>query len=257
VRGTPPGLSFAAVSRPAALVLTVMLALVGAAGCGADKEGLGKTTGPGRTTAKEGTAGSTAATAGARPTPATCQRVAAPTPRGTEHLSKPTTSLSRNATWLANVATSCGPFTITLDVKRAPKTASSFASLARLSFYDGLTFHRVVNGFVIQGGDPRGDGSGGPGYQTVEPPPSGLRYTRGVVAMAKQEIEDPGTAGSQFFVVVGPDAQLPADYALVGRVTSGLDTIDRIAVVPTDPNTDRPLQPVVIDSVRIVQARKR
>src|SRR5436305_80880 len=162
-----------------------MLALVGAAGCGADKEGLSKTTGltkttgPTKTTATKGTAGSTKAAA-PRPNPATCQRVAAPAPRGTEHLPRPTITLSGNATWIANVATSCGRFTITLDVTRAPKTASSFASLARLGFYDGLTFHRVVNGFVIQGGDPRGDGSGGPGYKTVEPPPSGLRYTRGV-----------------------------------------------------------------------------
>jgi cyclophilin family peptidyl-prolyl cis-trans isomerase len=241
----------AAVSRPAALVLTVMLTLVGAAGCGADKAGKGKTT----TTTR--TARSTAAAAAPRPNPATCQRVTAPNPRRTEQLPKPTLALNRNARWLANVATSCGPFTITLDAKRAPKTTSSLASLARLGFYDGLTFHRIVNGFVIQGGDPRGDGSGGPGYQTVEPPPGDLHYKRGVVAMAKQEIEDPGTAGSQFFIVVGPDAQLPADYALVGRVTSGMDAVDRIAVVPTDPNTDRPVQPVVINSIRVVQVKKK
>jgi cyclophilin family peptidyl-prolyl cis-trans isomerase len=74
--------------------------------------------------------------------------------------------------------------------------------------------------------------------------------------MAKQEIEDPGTAGSQFFIVTGPDAQLNPDYALVGRVTSGMDTVDRIAVLPTDPNTDRPTQPVVINSMRVVRVKK-
>ena len=168
----------------------------------------------------------------------TCKPVPAPSARGSERLPAPTTRLDAGATWLVNVTTSCGPFTITLDVKRAPKTTSSFASLARLAFYDGLTFHRVVRGDLIQGGDPRGDGTGGPGYKTVEAPPGNLHYTRGVVAMAKQEIEDAGTAGSQFFIVTGPDAQLNPDYALVGRVTSGMDTVDRIAVLPTDPNTD-------------------
>src|SRR2546429_87679 len=99
------------------------------------------------------------------------------------------------------------------------------------------------------------------GAPASTPPPTragGARGgARGVVARAKQEIEAPGPAGSQFFVVVGPDAQLPAEYALVGRVTSGMDTVDRIAVVPTDPNTDRPLRPVVIDAVRVVELKKR
>jgi peptidyl-prolyl cis-trans isomerase B (cyclophilin B) len=237
------------VSRPLVLALAVMITLAGTAGCGADKEGKGKTT---------PTVGTGATTAAAKPTPrpVTCKRVPAPRARGSERLPAPTTRLDSSATWLVNVTTSCGPFRITLDVKRAPKTASSFASLVRLAFYDGLTFHRVVRGDLIQGGDPRGDGTGGPGYKTVEAPPGNLHYTRGVVAMAKQEIEDPGTAGSQFFIVTGPDAQLNPDYALVGRVTSGMDTVDRIAVLPTDPNTDRPTQPVVINSMRVVRVKK-
>ena len=243
-------------SRPLALVLAVMLTLVGAAGCGADKEGKGLTAAKGRT-ATARTGGATATAARPKAPPVTCKRVSAPRARGSERLPAPTTRLNAGATWLVNMTTSCGPLTITLDVKRAPKTASSFASLARLAFYDGLTFNRVVRGDLIQGGDPRGDGTGGPGYQTVEAPPGDLHYTRGVVAMAKQEIEDPGTAGSQFFIVTGPDAQLNPDYALVGRVTSGMDTADRIAVLPTDPNTDRPLQPVVIDAMRVVQVKKK
>jgi peptidyl-prolyl cis-trans isomerase B (cyclophilin B) len=246
------------VSRPLALVLAVMLTLAGAAGCGADKEGKGLTAGTGRTaTARTGGTTATATAAKPKPRPVTCKRVSAPSARGSERLPAPATRLDAGATWLVNVTTSCGPLTITLDVKRAPKTASSFASLARLAFYDGLTFNRVVRGDLIQGGDPRGDGTGGPGYQTVEAPPGNLHYTRGVVAMAKQEIEDPGTAGSQFFIVTGPDAQLNPEYALVGRVTSGMDTADRIAVLPTDPNTDRPLQPVVIDAMRVVQVKKK
>jgi peptidyl-prolyl cis-trans isomerase B (cyclophilin B) len=241
----------AAVSRPLALALIVMLAFVGAAGCGADKESKGSAT------ATAGTATRSTTGRAPSPRPAICRQARPPTGRRPERLAKPTLALAPKATWLANVFTSCGRFAITLDVKHAPKTASSFASLARLGFYDGLTFHRVVHGFVLQGGDPRGNGTGGPGYQTVEAPPGDLRYTRGVVAMAKQEIEDPGTAGSQFFVVVGPDAQLPAEYALVGRVTAGMDTVDRIAVVPTEPNTDRPLRTVVIDAIRIVSVKER
>jgi cyclophilin family peptidyl-prolyl cis-trans isomerase len=253
----PAGLSFAAVSRPLALALALMLTLAGAAGCGADKEGKGLTPSTGRTaTVTKGAAGTTAA-AKPSPQPISCKKVAAPRPRGSERLPAPTARLDAGATWLVNVTTSCGRFTITLDVKRAPKTASSFASLARLGFYNGLTFHRVVRGDLIQGGDPRGDGTGGPGYKTVEPPPGDLHYTRGVVAMARQEIEDAGTAGSQFFIVTGPDAQLNPEYALVGRVTAGMDTADRIAVLPTDPNTDQPLQPVVIDAMSVLQVKKK
>lgn len=243
-------------SRPLALALALTLTLAGAAGCGADKERKGLTPSTGRTTTVR-TGAATTAAAKPNPRPTSCKKVAAPPPRGSERLPAPTTRLDAGATWLVNVTTSCGPFTITLDVKRAPKTTSSFASLARLAFYDGLTFHRVVRGDLIQGGDPRGDGTGGPGYKTVEAPPGNLHYTRGVVAMAKQEIEDPGTAGSQFFIVTGPDAQLTPDYALVGRVTSGMDTVDRIAVLPTDSNTDAPTQPVVIDAMRVVKVKKK
>jgi peptidyl-prolyl cis-trans isomerase B (cyclophilin B) len=237
------------VPRPLALVLAVMLSLAGAAGCGADKERKASTTPTLRTDA--------AALATKPPQSATCQRVPAPMTRGSEHLRAPSARLDAGATWLINMTTSCGPLTITLDVKRAPKTTASFASLARLGFYDGLTFQRVLRGDLIQGGDPSGNGSGGPGYKTVEPPPGNLKYTRGVVAMARQEIEDPGTAGSQFFIVTGPDAQVNPDYALVGRVTAGMDSADRIAVLPTDPNTDQPLQPVVIEAMRVVQVKKK
>ena len=236
-------------SRPLALLLAVMLSLAAAAGCGADKERKAGTT---------ATLSTDAAALAAKPPPsATCQRVPAPRTRGSENLPAPAARLDAGTTWRVNMTTSCGPITITLDVKRAPKTTASFASLARLGFYDGLTFQRILRGDLIQGGDPRGDGSGGPGYKTVEPPPGNFKYTRGVVAMARQEIEDSGTAGSQFFIVTGPDAQLNPDYALVGRVTSGMDTADRIAVLPTDPNTDQPLQPVVIDAMRVVQVKTK
>lgn len=131
------------------------------------------------------------------------------------------------------VATSEGDFEIALDVEASPDTTTSFRSLAESGFYDGLTFGRVVPGFVIQGGDPLGDdpqraGSGGPGYYVDEPPPADTAYTRGVVAMAKTQAEPAGRSGSQFFVVSGADAGLPPDYAYVGTLSSGMETVKKI-----------------------------
>ena len=193
--------------------------------------------------------------------PATCRAVREPAPKPAQDLPAPRGRLNRERTYRAVVDTSCGRFTITLDVQRAPRTAASFVHLARRGLYDGLAFHRVVPGFVIQGGDPRGTGQGGPGYKVVEAPPDDLRYERGTVAMAKTATEEPGTSGSQFFVVVGPDAQLPPEYALVGKVTQGFDTVQRIAAIPLDagnPNPDRrerPARPVVIQTVTINESR--
>ncbi len=125
--------------------------------------------------------------------------------------------------------TSEGSFTIELDTERAPVTANNFAYLTEEGFYDGLGFHRIVPDFVIQGGDPKGDGTGGPGYSVTETPPSDLKYTPGVVAMAKSGAEAPGTSGSQFYVVTGSGgASLPPEYALVGEVTEGMDVVDEI-----------------------------
>ena len=147
------------------------------------------------------------------------------------------------------IQTNCGSFTIELDPKTAPKTAASLVSLAESGFYDGTTFHRVVPGFVIQGGDPTGTGGGGPGYKTVDAPPSDAAYTKGVVAMAKAENEAPGTSGSQFFVVTGPDIGLPADYAVVGKVTDGMVTVDAIEALGTGDGP--PSMPVVMERVTV------
>jgi cyclophilin family peptidyl-prolyl cis-trans isomerase len=149
----------------------------------------------------------------------------------------------------ATVETSCGSFTIELDVARAPKTASSFAYLAEKGAYDDTIFHRIVPGFVIQGGDPTQTGSGGPGYFVDEPPPSNLAYTRGIVAMAKSGAEPPGRSGSQFFVVTVPDAGLTPDYALVGRVTRGFDVVQRIEQLGTP--SGAPQAAVVISRVTV------
>ena len=177
-----------------------------------------------------------------------CERAPAEAPRGGRPAGQ--RALKAGETTVAKVETSCGAFEITLDAKRAPLTGGSFASLAREGFYDGLAFHRVVAGFVIQAGDPLGTGEGGPGYTIEEAPPGDLTYGKGVVAMAKTETEPPGTSGSQFFVVTADDAQLPPDYALLGRVTRGMDVVERIGAVETDAG-DVPVSPVVIRSIRI------
>jgi cyclophilin family peptidyl-prolyl cis-trans isomerase len=150
----------------------------------------------------------------------------------------------------AVVETSEGSFEIALDTERAPQTANSFAYLAESGFYDGLSFHRIVPGFVIQGGDPNGDGTGGPGYKVVEKPPAGLEYTKGVVAMAKSGSEAAGTSGSQFFVVTGAGAgSLPPEYALVGKVGEGLDVVEAIGKLGGA--DQKPTEEVTIESVRI------
>jgi peptidyl-prolyl cis-trans isomerase B (cyclophilin B) len=218
-------------------VLLCCLALL-AAGCGSDEE-----------PAAESTPTPTATPAAA----AGCEAAEAPEPKPEGNLPKPDERLERGKTYVATVATNCGTFEITLDPRDAPVTGGSFKSLADEGFFDGTTFHRIVPGFVIQGGDPLGTGEGGPGYSVVEAPPDDLVYEKGVVAMAKTEIEDAGTSGSQFFVVTAEDAQLPPDYALVGRVSGGQDVVDRISVVETDPTTDGPVEPVVIESVTVAE----
>jgi peptidyl-prolyl cis-trans isomerase B (cyclophilin B) len=183
--------------------------------------------------------------------PAGCEAAEAPEPKGEGELPKPKGRLAAGKTYVATVSTNCGDFEITLDPERAPKTGASFKSLADKGFYDGTTFHRIVAGFVIQGGDPKGDGTGGPGYSVVEAPPQDLLYEKGVVAMAKTGAERAGTSGSQFFVVTAEDAQLPPDYALLGKVTAGQDVVDKIGVAEIDPATEQPVDPIVIRSVDV------
>ena len=227
------------------LLVAVSLSF-GLAACGDDEEDVASGGGAGTETAA-----STTDTGTTAEEPASgCRTVEEPEPRKTK-VDKPTEELDDSKTWVAVMKTSCGTLEITLDVKENPKTASSFAHLAREDFYDGLAFHRIVPGFVVQGGDPQNTGEGGPGYSVVEAPPKGTKYTRGVVAMAKTELEDPGTSGSQFFLVTAEDAGLPPDYAVVGEVTKGDDVVDLLANVPNDPADNRPSEPVVMEDVTI------
>ena len=179
-----------------------------------------------------------------------CTEVADPPKGKSGRQKKPSGTLDASKKWSLVVQTNCGAFTIALDPKIAPNTAASMVALAKSGFYDGTTFHRVVPDFVIQGGDPSGTGEGGPGYKTVDKPPADASYTRGVVAMAKTGSEAPGTAGSQFFVVTGKDTGLQPDYAVVGRVTQGLDVVERIGKLG-EAATQQPTQPVVMTHVSV------
>jgi len=179
-----------------------------------------------------------------------CTDVDAPAAKPDGGATKPSDLLDEAVTYTLVVETSCGDFEVTLDQGSAPDTATSLVALAKSGFYDETTFHRVVPGFVIQGGDPTGTGGGGPGYTTVDVPPSGAAYTQGVVAMAKTPVEPPGTSGSQFFVVTAEDAPLQAEYAIVGEVTKGYETVERIEALG-DAATEQPAQPVVIERVTV------
>jgi peptidyl-prolyl cis-trans isomerase B (cyclophilin B) len=177
-----------------------------------------------------------------------CKEVEAPAPKQVS-LKAPEQTVRKGEELTAVVETSCGSFEIELATTQAPVTTNSFAYLAEEGFYDGLSFHRIVPGFVIQGGDPEGNGRGGPGYSVDEKPPASLEYTKGVVAMAKSSADPPGTSGSQFFVVTGADAGLPAEYALVGRVSEGLDVVERIGKLGTP--SEKPKQTVLIEKITI------
>jgi cyclophilin family peptidyl-prolyl cis-trans isomerase len=215
--------------RPAALVLTVLA--FAAAGCGGDDEAAN----PPTTTEAEAASGE-------------CARVEAPAPRDGGGATAPSERLDPEQTWTLTFETSCGTFVVTLDTASAPATSASLVSLARDGFFEDTIFHRIVPGFVIQGGDPTQSGGGGPGYSTVDTPAPDAKYVKGVVAMAKTATEAPGTAGSQFFVVTGEDVGLPPEYAVVGEVTDGLDVVELIGTLG-DPATEQPLQPVVVESV--------
>ena len=213
-----------------------------AAGCGGSSDESAGTTTEAATTEATTTTRSSASGG--------CTEVEAPAARKDGGAKEPKERLDPEKTYKLVFKTNCGSFTVTLDLESAPATAASLVSLAKAGFFDDTVFHRIVPGFVIQGGDPTQTGGGGPGYQTVDPPAADAKYVKGVVAMAKTAAEPPGTSGSQFFVVTGADVGLPPDYAIVGTVTDGMDTVDRIGRLG-DPATEQPTQPVVIESVTV------
>jgi peptidyl-prolyl cis-trans isomerase B (cyclophilin B) len=153
--------------------------------------------------------------------------------------------LDPNRTYRVVMKTNRGTFTITLDQKTSPHVAASFAALVRKGYFDGTIFHRIVPGFLIQGGDPTGTGRGFPGYTVVDKPPKKTKYTAGLVAMAKTGVQRPGTAGSQFFIVTKGDLGLPPIYAVLGRVTAGMPVVKKIGELG-DITTEKPTKRVVI-----------
>ena len=181
-----------------------------------------------------------------------CHSIETPNPEQ-RRAPKPKQALDPSKSYDVTLETNCGSMTVRLDVKDSPHTTASFVSLVRRGYFLDTIFHRIVPGFVIQGGDPTGTGTSGPGYTTVDKPPKDTKYVEGVVAMAKTQTEPAGTAGSQFFVVTGPDAAtLPPDYAVLGHVTKGLDVAKRISNFgdPNDPSGS-PLRLVAIEKATV------
>lgn len=151
------------------------------------------------------------------------------------------------------IQTNKGPITVELYAEDAPKAVENFLTLTRDGYYDGVIFHRVISGFMIQGGDPTGTGSGGPGYKfadELDPTTESYKrgYVRGTLAMANA---GPNTNGSQFFIM-HKDYPLPNAYTIFGRVVDGMDVVDAIASTDVDRN-DRPLEEVVMESVTVVE----
>jgi cyclophilin family peptidyl-prolyl cis-trans isomerase len=159
--------------------------------------------------------------------------------------------LNPKAPHTVDVLTNVGRFAFRLDVEDSPCVTSSFASLVRRRFFDGTIFHRIVPGFVVQGGDPTGTGTGGPGYTVTDVPPRNSLYTEGVVAMAKSSTEPRGAAGSQFFVVTAANAGLPPDYAILGVVTKGLKVVEKIGRLGNRVS-ERPTRRVVVLRMTLV-----
>ena len=144
---------------------------------------------------------------------------------------------------------------IELDHSAAPITCENFEKLVKDGFYNGLTFHRIIPGFMIQGGDPQGTGMGGPGWHIKgEFAHNGwnnpIKHTRGVISMARAM--DPNSAGSQFFIMHEDAPHLDGDYAAFGHVVNGMDVVDEIAATPTN-YADKPLKPQVIKTIRVVE----
>ena len=153
--------------------------------------------------------------------------------------------------YTATMSTSMGELVIALDAVQAPKTVNNFVFLAREGYYDGVIFHRIIQGFMCQGGDPTGTGRGGPGYKFADELPKPRQYEIGSVAMANA---GPNTNGSQFFIVSGPSGVgLPPQYSLFGKVVKGLEVLAEMEKVQTD-RADKPLQDLTINSVEITEA---
>ncbi|MDA1217942.1 MAG: peptidylprolyl isomerase [Chloroflexi bacterium] len=183
---------------------------------------------------------------------ATSEAVRVPGETGPKQYSAPPPlTIDIEKTYRATLFTNKGELVLDLFASEAPNTVNNFVFLAREGFYDGVTFHRIMQDFMVQAGDPKGDGTGGPGYRFADEPVT-RAYSKGTLAMANA---GPDTNGSQFFIVHAADAGLPPNYTIFGEVTSGLDTLDAIAAAPVkvsprgEPSV--PLEPIIIERIEI------
>lgn len=186
----------------------------------------------------------------ASPTPVK-QEITA-TPKARKQMQKPTMQIDQNKKYTAIMKTSAGDIEIAFNPVQTPVTVNNFVVLAREDFYNDTIFHRAIKGFMIQGGDPTGNGTGSPGYRFDDEPFMG-EYTRGTVAMANA---GPNTNGSQFFIM-HQDYALPKNYVIFGKVTKGIEVVDAIATAPVKPSfsgeMSSPVEPVMVKSVEIIE----
>lgn len=175
-----------------------------------------------------------------------------PKPTDLSQYKTPIMLVDQKKSYTAKMKTTAGEMDIELNVKDTPITANNFVFLAKKNFYDNVIFHRIIKGFMIQGGDPTGTGSGGPGYKFDDEPFKG-EYLKGTIAMANS---GPNTNGSQFFIM-HDDYPLPPQYVIFGKVIKGLDVVDKIAEAKTtlggDGAMSKPVEPVKILSVEIIE----
>jgi peptidylprolyl isomerase len=159
-----------------------------------------------------------------------CQMSASQPSAPKQWSTQPEMKVDQNKTYTAKIATTMGDMDVQLYAKEVPLTVNNFVFLAREGFYDNVKFHRIIKGFMVQTGDPEGTGRGGPGYRFVDEPVT-MNYDKGIVAMANA---GPNTNGSQFFIVHGEDVnqRLPKNYTIFGKVTNGIDVLEKIASVP-------------------------
>lgn len=183
-------------------------------------------------------------------TPQTVSKKITPTQKP---LTVPSIIIDKEKVYTANISTSMGDIEISLDTQNTPITANNFISLAKQSFYNNVIFHRVIRDFMIQTGDPKGDGTGGPGYQFDDEKIVG-EYVRGTIAMANA---GPNTNGSQFFIMHKTNKELPKNYVIFGRVIKGLDVVDKIANTKVKANSQgelsSPITPILITSIKIIE----
>ena len=239
----------------AAALLVIIIAVVAITTSGGDDETATATS----TTeaASDGAASSTPATTEAPKveigtTP--CPEVDGSSERMTEFDGAPQMCIDPAKTYTAEVETTMGDFTITFDAEKAPNTVNNFVFLARYHYFDGIIFHRIIDDFVIQGGDPQGTGMGGPGYEFNDELPAAGEYEKYSLAMANS---GPNTNGSQFFVITGDNgAALQPNYSLFGQVTAGLDTTVAALDAAGNPGNNGvpPLEEVTIESVTITES---